>query len=301
MGDRTTPASRRRTADLRTVTQPRPAAPIGVFDSGIGGLTVVAELRRRLPHEHIVYLGDTARVPYGSKSVETVRRFAWEDARFLLGRGVKLIVVACHSASSVALDELKGNIGVPVIGVVEPGARALCRATRAGRVGVIGTVATVRSASYERALRALRPDVEVVARPTPLLVPLAEEGIDALLLGCTHFPLLRRAIARAAGRGVRIVDSSAETAAAVAAVLTRTGIGVRESGVGVRKTRAGGALKVYLTDLTPSFETVGARFLGAALGEVTRVSLGEEGRGQVGSRKREAGSKGRAEKNREGR
>ncbi len=266
--------------------------PVGVFDSGIGGLTVVRELRRLLPQEDLVYLGDVARFPYGTKSAETITRFALEDASFLTRRAARAVVVACHSASSVALPELERRLSVPVIGVVEPGARALVTATRRGRVGVIGTDATIRAGAYQRALKKIEPKVEVVARATPLLVALAEEGwvdgpvteavcrryladlveegIDALLLGCTHFPLLEPVIARVVGERVKVVDSAAATAAAVAAVV----------GQERRETRStnseGRRLKVYLTDLSPGFETVGSRFLGAPIEDVVRVSLSEE-------------------------
>ncbi len=266
--------------------------PVGIFDSGIGGLTVVRELRRLLPQEDLVYLGDVARFPYGTKSAETITRFALEDASFLTRRAARAVVVACHSASSVALPELERRLSVPVIGVVEPGARALVTATRRGRVGVIGTDATIRAGAYQRALKKIEPKVEVVARATPLLVALAEEGwvdgpvteavcrryladlveegIDALLLGCTHFPLLEPVIARVVGERVKVVDSAAATAAAVAAVV----------GQERRETRStnseGRRLKVYLTDLSPGFETVGSRFLGAPIEDVVRVSLSEE-------------------------
>lgn len=274
--------------------------PIGVFDSGIGGLTVVRELVARLPGEDIVYFGDTARLPYGSKSAETITQFAVQDAEFLLGRRVKMIVVACHSASSVALFELKRRYRVPVLGVIEPGARALVKATGRRKVGVIGTRATIRSAAYERAIRALGPDIEIVAKPAPLLVPLAEEGwlegevaeavvrhylegfsedrVDALLLGCTHFPLLTTAISRVLGPDVKLVDSSLETAIAAAAVLEELGLLNEASRSGTGRSdpsqrHAPGGIKLYLSDLTPDFELVGARFLGAPIGEVLRASV----------------------------
>ena len=249
-------------------------------------MTVVRALRERLPSEDIVYLGDTARVPYGTKSADTITRFAVEDAGFLVGRGVKLIVVACHSASSVALPELERRFGPPVVGVIEPGAKALVAATERNRVGVIGTHATIGSAAYERAIRAERPGIEILAKPTPLFVPLAEEGwtdnrvaeqaaheyldgmkregIDALLLGCTHFPLLADVIGRVTGREVKLVDSSEATADSVRGLLGEQGL-LKEAGEGSQR--------FYLTDLTPNFAAVGARFLGAAPGEVMRASV----------------------------
>ncbi len=261
--------------------------PIGVFDSGIGGLTVVRALRQRLPNESILYLGDNARTPYGTKSAATITGFALEDAQFLVERGVKLIVVACHSASSAALTELRRRLPVPVVGVIEPGARALVASTRRRRVAVIGTSATVFSGAYERAVRALAPDVQIVARATPLFVPLAEEGwldnevaravarrylsgmadegVDAVLLGCTHFPLLEPVIREVLGPTVQLVDSSDETAREVATTLADAGL-----------LRTGGPafLRCYLTDVNPSFEVVAARFLGEPPGTVIRATLG---------------------------
>uniref|UniRef100_A0A7C4GC29 Glutamate racemase n=1 Tax=candidate division WOR-3 bacterium TaxID=2052148 RepID=A0A7C4GC29_UNCW3 len=262
--------------------------PIGVFDSGIGGLTVVRALQAELPHEDIVYFGDTARLPYGTKSAETIARFAIEDAGFLVERGVKLVVVACHSASSAALEELVRSCPVPVLGVIEPGTRALVAATRSNRVAVIGTALTIAAGAYERAIRALRADVQIVAKATPLFVSLAEEGwlenevaemtarryldgiaaggVDALLLGCTHFPLLIQVITRVLGEGVRVVDSSAETARAVKELLDARGLATSREGRG--------QLKFFLSDIAPRFETVGARFLGAPLEDVTRATVG---------------------------
>lgn len=262
------------------------SAAIGVFDSGIGGLTVVRALRARLPGESIVYLGDTARFPYGTKSAETLVRVAREDAGFLLEQGVKLVVVACHSASAAALPDLRRRLRVPVVGVIEPGARALVAATRSRRVGVIGTSATVRSGAYQEAIRSIAPEVEVVARATPLFVALAEEGwlegdvpeaaarhylsglgaeqVDALLLGCTHFPLLAPVIGRTVGGDVRLVDAAVETANAVAGVLAAAGLlsGAREP-----------ADRFYFTDLPPSFDALCLRFLGTLPSEVARASI----------------------------
>ncbi|MCS7078514.1 MAG: glutamate racemase [Chloracidobacterium sp.] len=219
------------------------ARPIGIFDSGVGGLTVYRALRARLPQESFVYLGDTARIPYGTRSPETVRRYAHEDAAFLLRCGVKLIVIACNTASSLALDSLQNECPVPVVGVIEPGAREAAAATRNGRVGVIGTEATIASAAYPRAIRAIAPTVQVVAQSCPLFVPLVEEGwathpvtatvadeylaplrraaVDTLVLGCTHYPLLTKAIRQAVGESVTLVDSGACAAREVAAVLER--------------------------------------------------------------------------------
>jgi glutamate racemase len=272
-----------------------------VFDSGIGGLTVVRALRRRLPGEDIVYFGDTARFPYGTKSAETLVELALEDAEFLLARGVRLVVVACHSASSVALEELRRRLSVPVVGVIEPGARAVVAATQKHRVAVIGTSATIRAGAYERAIRKVesakakgqtggRRELTIVAKATPLFVPLAEEGwvdgavpelvareylrplvdegVDALLLGCTHFPLLAGVMGRVLGSGVKLVDSSEETAGEVERRLGKA-----------RRTKCegqtGGRLRVYVSDIAPSFESLAARFLGESPTEVMRASVGE--------------------------
>ncbi|HWZ61167.1 MAG TPA: glutamate racemase [Gemmatimonadaceae bacterium] len=217
-------------------------APIGVFDSGLGGLTVVRALFRRLPHESIVYVGDTARVPYGPKSPETVRRYSREIAGFLRDEGVKALVVACNTATAHALPMLRDTLDMPVVGVVEPGARAAVMATRGGLVGVIGTAGTIASKAYERAIHAVAPSTRVVAAACPLFVPLVEEGwldseptrliarsylrpvaecrVDTLVLGCTHYPLLAPVIG-AELPGVVLIDSADETAAEVARVLDR--------------------------------------------------------------------------------
>jgi glutamate racemase len=238
------------------VTDPR---PIGIFDSGIGGLTVLAALQRRLPGERFVYLGDTARLPYGTKSADTVIRYALRAAAFLAGHGIKMLVVACNTASAAALPALEDAMDVPVVGVVDPGARAAVAVT-SGEVGVIGTESTVASGAYPRAVHHLSPGVEVVARPCPLFVPLVEEGwfdhpvtrevarlylepfaggrIDTLILGCTHYPLLRPAIAAAVGGGVRLVDSAEAVAAEVVEILGRTGMGSPDAG----------SLRILVTD-----------------------------------------------------
>ena len=217
--------------------------PIGVFDSGIGGLTVVSALRALLPNESIFYLGDTARVPYGGKSAATVQRYSLEIAAMLLGENAKTVVVACNTASALALSRLEETLPVTVTGVILPGARAAIAKTRSGHIGVIGTRATINSGAYERALRTLNPEVRVTARACPLLVPLIEEGwiespitdeiimqylaplltdgIDTLVLGCTHYPLLRKAIARLLGEKIALVDSAQNCALAVQELLVR--------------------------------------------------------------------------------
>lgn len=250
--------------------------PVGVFDSGVGGLTVVREILRRLPRESIVYFGDTARVPYGTKSKETIIRFALEDARFLLSKGVKMIVVACNSVSSNALEPLQEEFEIPVVGVIETVARAACGATGNNRVGVIGTPATIESKAYEEAIHAYSQEVQVKSAACPLFVPLVEEGwfdkrmtidaareyltplldwgIDTLLLGCTHYPLLKDAIGKVAGEGVRLVDSAEATAGEVGDLLRSEGLLASGSGEVTHQ--------FFLSDLPRNFGEIGRRFLG---------------------------------------
>ncbi len=261
-------------------------APIGVFDSGIGGLTVAAAIRARLPHEALLYLGDTARVPYGTKSPEVVRRYAKTCARFLVEKGAKLVVVACNTATAHGLPALEAELEVPVLGVILPGAELAARASKAGRIGVIGTEGTVASGSYQDALRLLAPSAHVVARPCPLFVPLAEEGlvahqatrllatdylapliaerIDALVLGCTHYPILKAVIAEVVGPGVEIIDSATAVAGAVAAVLERNQL------ASAKKTERD---LFFATDVGQRFARVGRAFLGDVIDAVHTVDL----------------------------
>lgn len=263
-------------------------APIGVFDSGVGGLTVAREIMRQHPDESIVYFGDTARVPYGPKSPDTVRRYSHEIAAFLRGEGVKAIVVACNTATAHALPMLRDEVPLPVVGVVEPGARAAVAATARGRIGVIGTVGTIASRAYERAIRALAPDAEVLARACPLFVPFVEEGwldhaatrlvaheyldelrgtgIDSLVLGCTHYPLLKPLLHEVMGPDVRLIDSAEETAAEIGRVLAARGL----------TAPAGGSpsFRFVASDAPDQFSRVAGRFLGAPLEHVETVTLG---------------------------
>jgi glutamate racemase len=256
--------------------------PIGVFDSGIGGLTVVKALRDLLPNESIHYLGDTARVPYGPKSPETVQRYAVELAEMLMRKNAKALIVACNTVSSVALPLLETKFSVPVVGVIEPGARAALQATRNRHIGVIGTRATIRSGAYEKALRASDNNVRVSSRACPLLVPLIEEGlleddvtdrviarylepmiadrIDTLVLGCTHYPLLTGAIARSLTDEIRLVDSAQNCARAVEEML------VRESLRAAPSNR--GELHVALTDAADNFLNVARDALQLNFGEI---------------------------------
>jgi glutamate racemase len=266
--------------------------PIGVFDSGIGGLTVAAALQAVLPSEMIFYIGDTARVPYGGKSRRTVERYSVEIGGLLLAEQAKLIVVACNTASALAVPRMKEIFKVPVQGVVAPGAAAAVRATRNNRIGVIGTRATIASGAYEHAIHALRPEVEVFSAACPLLVPLIEEGlfddpitdqviarylapllaegIDTLVLGCTHYPLAREAIGRGAGAAVTLVDSAENCALAVKALLEERGLAAPADRLG--------RLDVALTDATEGFLRTAERALELEIGDVQlrAVQNGEE-------------------------
>jgi glutamate racemase len=263
---------------------PGPAAPVGVFDSGVGGLTVLRALAGALPAEDFVYLGDTARLPYGTKSPASIRRYALQAAGLLAARGVKCLVIACNTASAVALEDLAREFApVPVLGVVEPGARAACAATRSGSIAVVATESTVRGGAYEAAIRRHRPGAVVVARACPLFVALAEEGWtdgavveavahryldelfrpagparpDTLVLGCTHFPVLAPAIGRVLGSDVAIVDSAGTTAGALVEVLGQAGL---------RRPAAGpGRVSLLATDSAERFARVGGTFLGRPL------------------------------------
>jgi glutamate racemase len=259
--------------------------PIGVFDSGIGGLTVVRALTRHLPHENIVYFGDTARVPYGPKSPQVVREYAAQDVDFLITKDVKMVVVACNTVSAVALEVVQKRSGVPVVGVIQPGAVAASAATRQMRIGVIGTAATINSGAYTHALRQIDPAIHVVAQTCPLFVPLAEEGwvdhrvtelvakeylfpltlekIDTLILGCTHYPVLRNAIQSAVTTAVALIDSG--EAAAIEVARTLDGYHLRNES----KDRPN--LQFFVSDIPAKFTEVGERFLGQKMGRVHRV------------------------------
>jgi glutamate racemase len=256
--------------------------PIGVFDSGIGGLTVVSALRSLLPNENINYLGDTARVPYGGKSQPTVERYSLEIAAMLLAENAKTIVVACNTASALALPRLQETLSVPVMGVVFPGAQAAVSATRNGHIGVIGTRATIKSGAYERAIQSLSTEVRVTSHACPLLVPLIEEGwlnnditdqmihhyldpllcegIDTLVLGCTHYPLLRPAFARILGPEISLVDSAQNCASAVRELLIHENLQTSSD--------ANGVLEVELTDPPDNFLQVARDALQLKVGEI---------------------------------
>jgi len=266
------------------------APPIGIFDSGLGGLTVAHALFERLPRESTIYFGDTARVPYGPKSGDTVRRYSLEIMRWLLDQGVKAIVIACNTSTAHALEALQAAAPVPVVGVIEPGARAAVAVAEGRPIGVIGTAGTIGSGAYERAIRRLAPDADVIARACPLFVPLVEEGwfdrpatalvaeeylaplrdqgVGALVLGCTHYPLLRPLLQRVMGTGVALIDSAAETATAVAEALAERNL--LTSG----KAAASVTHRFAVSDDPERFRAIGARFLGERLSGAEVVSLG---------------------------
>lgn len=261
------------------------ARAIGVFDSGIGGLTVAREIFQLLPHEPVVYFGDTARVPYGPKSPATVLHYSREAAGFLMSQDIKLLVVACNTATAHAAEALAGELSVPVIGVVEPGARTAARTTRTGRIGVIGTTGTIASGAYDKAVRRLVKNARVYAQPCPLFVPLIEEGwtdheatrliareylaplhevdIDVLILGCTHYPLLTPVIQEVLGPAVTLVDSAHETAREVKQVLADHDL-ARTAGGPPRH-------RFYASDSPMRFRDVGGRFVGGRIREVQKI------------------------------
>jgi len=259
--------------------------PIGIFDSGIGGLTVFQEIRRVLPRERLVYLGDTARFPYGTKSPATVTRYSLENSAFLLKHQVKMLVVACNTASAYSLEVIRERFPLPAIGVVEPGAKAAA-AVSGGRIGVIATEVTVHSEAYPEAIRRLNPSLAVFSQACPLLVSLVEEGwldneiarkitehylanlrkskIDTLVLGCTHYPLLKRTIGEVMGEGVHIIDSAETVSQEVASLLEEKGM---------LRTEGEGESEIYVTDFPQRFERVGRLFFGGDLPAVVQVDL----------------------------
>jgi glutamate racemase len=271
--------------------------PIGIFDSGVGGLAVLRAVRERLPRESVIYLGDTARVPYGTKSRATIERYAIEDAGFLVREGVKLIVVACNTASAMSRERLRAEFDVPLLSVLGPGARMAAQVTRAGRIGVIATEATIESGAYERAIRESCGErkVEIFSRACPLFVPLVEEGetdsqiarlvaeqylaplreqkIDTLVLGCTHYPLLKRVIGETIGAAgteeVTLVDSAEATAEETAQLLAKHGLLNRPAETGAEA----GASRFYVTDAAHRFHRIAERILGEPLAHLEAVEV----------------------------
>lgn len=266
-------------------SSPAQAQPIGVFDSGIGGLTVVRALMHRLPFENIVYFGDTARVPYGPKSPQVVREYAAQDTQFLVSHSVKMIVVACNTVSAVALEVVQKYSRVPVIGVILPGAQAAVSATRTKRIGIIGTVGTIASNAYTNAIRQLDSEVTVIGQACPLFVPLAEEGwidhkatdlianeylfplklqkVDTLVLGCTHYPILKPVIERIFDGSTSLIDSGEATAGEVEHALDTLGLR--------NPSTVNANVQFFVSDIPHRFSEVGERFLGRTLGRVRRA------------------------------
>jgi glutamate racemase len=285
--------------------------PIGVFDSGVGGLTVMREIMLQLPEENMVYIGDTARVPYGTRSAETVIRYSLEMADFLVGKGIKLLVVACNTASAFALNAIKERFAIPVVGVIEPGAKKAIEATRSKKIGIIGTEGTIKSNSYVHAINALygnRPvvvkehgiihfdryfeinldDLTIFTKACPLFVPLAEEGwvsndvtvltaqhyleglkkepIDTLVLGCTHYPLLKGVISRVVGDDIVLIDSAQETVKEIKETLLRYGL----ESISTSDLQQ----KFYVTDSPERFIKVGERFMGKKIDHIEVINIG---------------------------
>jgi glutamate racemase len=263
---------------------PNKDSAIGVFDSGIGGLTVLQKIIETLPKENTVYLGDTARAPYGTKSVETVLRYSFENTEFLVQKGVKAVVVACNTSTAIALTKLRDEFSIPVFGVIEPGAQSAVKSTRNHKVGVIGTDATIQSGAYTRALKKADASLEVYSRACSLFVPLVEEGwtdndvvemtvraylgslkdsgIDTLILGCTHYPLLKKVIGKFMGSGVRLIDSAEETAKEVESALKK--------GALAKKSNTANH-SFFVTDAPDRFIKVGRRFLGEKVESAVRI------------------------------
>jgi glutamate racemase len=274
--------------------------PIGIFDSGVGGLTVYRALHERLPDERFVYLGDTARVPYGTRSLATVERYAIENARFLESHGIKVLVVACNTASALALPAIRDAVRVPVLGVIEPGAQAAVTASGGKalkrRIGVIATEATVQSGAYASAISRLDPDASVTERACPLFVPLAEEGwadtevaqmvasdylreikesgVDTLVLGCTHYPILKRVIQETVGREVALIDSGEAAASDVEGLLEKNALRRTQKFGGARERQLCDDLDhFYVTDAAARFSRVAERFLGSAPSHLEAVEV----------------------------
>lgn len=262
-------------------------APIGIFDSGIGGLTVAKRIISILPNENIVYFGDTARVPYGSKSNETVIEYSQQDARFLANKNVKLIIVACNTASSIAIKQLKENFDIPIIGMINPGTDLAIQSTKNRRIGIIGTSATINNKAYSTALKRKKSDLEIIEKPCPLFVPIAEEGwldheatrliakeylqelkefgVDTLILGCTHYPLLSKTIQEIMGDDVALIDSGYAASLEVENYLN--GRGVRND------SNQQGTYHFYVSDLPAKFKVVAERFLGTEIENIHKIDI----------------------------
>ncbi len=262
-------------------------SPIGIFDSGIGGLTVVKRVMAMLPNENIVYFGDTARVPYGTKSNETVIEYSYQDAQFLINKNVKLIIVACNTASSIAINKLKEKFNIPIIGVIKPGSHLAMESTTNSRIGVIGTHTTINNKAYSRELKRLEKNLEIIEKPCPLFVPIAEEGwldheatkliakeylqdlkdfgVDTVVLGCTHYPLLSGVIQEVMGDSVTLIDSGMAASLEVEDYLKGRGIKNDSNQLGTHH--------FYVSDLPAKFKTVAERFLGTEVKHIEKIDV----------------------------
>jgi glutamate racemase len=262
-------------------------APIGIFDSGIGGLTVVKELIKLMPNEDLVYFGDTARVPYGTRSVKLIKQYALEDAAFLEQFNIKLLIIACNTASAVAVDLLKSSLTIPVTGVIEPVVSAALKHSKNNRIGVIGTTATIKSEAYNKKIKNLKQESEVYGQSCPLLVPLVEEGwvedeitrmtikkylnplleqhVDTIILGCTHFPVIKDLIQEVVGQDIILIDSGQETAKVVMKMLENMNLEHLDD--------SPGSFKCFVSDIPDKFDEVGTRFLGEPVVNAERVDF----------------------------
>ncbi|MGL5437350.1 MAG: glutamate racemase [Lachnospiraceae bacterium] len=267
-------------------------APVGIFDSGVGGLTVAREIMRQIPDERIVYFGDTARLPYGSKSKDTVIRYSEQIIRFLRTQRVKAIVIACNTASAYALEEVQQKLDIPIIGVINAGARTAVTATRNGKIGVIGTEGTIGTGIYTEVMKQMRPDIEVIGKPCPLLVPLVEEGllhdsvtdeiasrylsilkskyIDTLVLGCTHYPLLRSTMGRLMGEDVTLVNPAYETAIELKELLTAQNLSFDKN-----LPAEGEKYQFYVSDLAEKFTSFATAILPNEVKETRKINIEE--------------------------
>ncbi|NLJ57324.1 MAG: glutamate racemase [Tissierellia bacterium] len=261
--------------------------PIGIFDSGVGGLTVMREVIEQLPYEDIIYLGDTARIPYGSKSEQTIKKYAQQCSRFLKSKNVKTIVVACNTASSIALEDLKDNFDIPVIGVIEPGARSASKATSNGKIGVIGTTATINSNAYQNKIMEFLHSAEVIGIPCPLFVPIVEEGweysqvaeltaekylteltehqVDSLVLGCTHYPILRYTIKKVVGPNVKLINPAFETAKDLKSLLKEKNL--------LNEFKGNPKYEYYVSDAPEKLRRIGGNFLKKEIDNLYKIAI----------------------------
>ena len=265
----------------------KPEQPIGIFDSGVGGLTVVRAMMKLLPHENLIYFGDTARVPYGTKSPQVVREYSKDDADFLIKKNVKIIIIACNTVSAVAIDVVQKTARVPVFGVIAPGAKSAIEKTKNKKIGIIGTNGTVNSKAYENAIKLIDKNIQSYGQACPLFVPLVEEDliehkatellakeylfnltvkkIDTLILGCTHYPLLKNVIDKITFNQLNIIDSGEATAFEVKDFLEKENL--------LNKSKMKSRLEFYVSDAPEKFTSIGEKFLGTSLGIVKKVNI----------------------------